>query len=125
MDGKPIRFSQLLELHLNNVVKKKFTSCQLTSAVLCELRETLREQVSNVFAKGKHRLTFEALVWLTDQYFKAVKVNDDKTVEELIVINEYKLDALPYCDIELLHNLFNETKLGPMLEEEYRRRNLT
>jgi hypothetical protein len=125
MDGKPIRFSKLLELHLDNVVKKRFTDRQLTSELLHEVQHALREQLVNVFTKSKHQLATESVQWLADQYFKVIRVNGDKQVAELVILNEHSLASLPYHDVTLLRNLFNETKLGPLLEAEYQRRSQT
>lgn len=126
--GKRIRFSELLELHVNNVISRKFTrkdpkdQVELTPDLMREIRDAILEAIGNVFAKSNHKLTPEAVSWLSNKFFKAVQINSNQTMSDLVVINEYKLSQLPYHDVELLRNLFNETALEEELEEEYRRR---
>lgn len=124
-DFKPVRFHQLLEQQLNAILKKRFLNEALTPPKLREIREAFREQISGVFEKSTRRLSPKATTWLTDQYFKAVKVNDDQLMTDMVVLNEYKLSELEFNDIQLLRNLFNETIMGPELEAEYRRRNVS
>lgn len=124
MQGNHIRFAQLLELHVTNVITKKFVNEQLTPLLMRQIREAIRAAIENVFVKSKHNLSNAALTWLTDQYFKAIKLNGEMTMSDQVVIHEYKLSQLPYHDIELLRNLFNETAMAPELEKEYRTRSL-
>jgi len=117
-----VRFSQLLTIHVNNVVQKKFVNEQLNDAMLRSLRDTIKGTINEVFRRSNHNLEEKSLVWLTDQFFKRVKVNDDQSVNDMVVIHEYKLSQLPYHDVELLRNLFNNTELSVELEEEYKQR---
>lgn len=118
---KRIRFAELLELHISNIIKKRFVNEQLTPVLMRQIRETIREQITTVFDRGNHKLEVKSITWLTDQYFKAVKLNSE-LMEELIILNEYKLTELPYHDIQLLRNLFTNTRLSAALDEEYVRR---
>lgn len=119
---KRIRFHQLLEVKLNTALKP-FLFKELTPPTLRQIRETLREQIDGVFSKSKFKLSDRATTWLTDQYFKAIKINDDQQMTDMVVLNEYKLSELDFNDIQLLRNLFLETKMGPELDAEFRRRN--
>ena len=129
MEGH-IRFAELLELHITNQINKKFTEVALTPDVLHQMRDVVREQVFAVFKKSSHKLTDDSLNWLVNEVFKHIQIAgkdaDGQPVKqhiyELVVFNEYKLDPLPYDDIQLLRNLFNQAPYGQLLEEEYRRR---
>lgn len=120
-ENKRIRFHQLLELQLNNSLKK-FLHEQLTPVVMRSIREEIRATIDGVFSKSKHRLSPDATTWLTDQYFKGIRLNDDQLMSDQVVINEYKLTELEFNDIQLLRNLFNETVMGPELDAELKRR---
>ncbi len=123
--GKPIRFAQLLELHLNNQVNKKFSDAVVNNETLHEMRALIKEQVNGIFKKSSHAVTQPGLDWLSNQLFKHVSLvtsEGKKLISELVIFNEYNLTSLPYSDIQLLRNLFNETQMGPELEEEYRKR---
>lgn len=124
--AKPtIRFAELLRLHINNKVNKKFISKDLTPDLLREIRDCVRETVSDIFKQSSHKLSVESMNWLSNQYFKSFRVNNDQLMSDLVVINEYKLADLPYHDIELMRNLFNETAQFGELDEEYRRRSVS
>ena len=122
MEGKSVRFATLLEQHINKVVKKLYLNEQATSAVLHSIHATVRREIDNVFLKSNFKLTPESRSWLTDQMFKSISINGEESIGDRVITNEYKLETLPYHDIELLRNLFNETAIGPYLEEEYARR---
>ena len=127
MEGKPIRFAELLELHIINQVNKKFAGQkrQLDNAALHEIRDLVKEQVYGIFRKSTHTVTDLGLNWLSNQVFKTLQIGTTegkKPINELVIFNEYKLSELPYSDIQLLRNLFNETTMATELEEEYRKR---
>lgn len=119
--GKRIRFHQLLEIKLNAALKP-FVYKALTPPTLKQIRETLRAQIDGIFSKSRFKLSDRATTWLTDQYFKAIQINDDQQMTDMVVLNEYKLSELDFNDIQLLRNLFLETKMGPDLDAELRRR---
>lgn len=128
MEGKrPIRFAQLLELHIITQVNKKFAGSKkaIDNVVLHELRDMVKGQVHGIFKKSSHKVTDLGLDWVSNQLFRNLELSTNegkKPINELVVFNEYKLADLPYSDIQLLHNLFNETAMGPELEDEYKRR---
>jgi hypothetical protein len=125
MEGKQIRFAQLLELHVVNTVSKKFANTTVNNDTLHAMRDAIHEQVVGVFKKSKQQPGEVALRWLSNQLFKNISLNTNdgkKLINELVIFNEYKLSELPYSDLQLLRNLFNETVMGSELEEEYRRR---
>lgn len=123
-DDKRIRFHQLLEIQLNNQLKK-FLHEQLTPALMRSIREEIRSTIDGVFSKSRFRLSANATTWLTDQYFKGIRLNDDQLMSDQVVINEYKLSELEFNDIQLLRNLFNETLMGPELDAEMKRRSVS
>lgn len=125
MEGKHVRFTQLLETHLNKVIKKEFDNRDLDPVTLRSIRERLKEQIGGIFGKmNSHKISEHVVMWLTDQYFKAIKVDDDYDMSEMVFINEYKLADLPYHDIELLRNLYSSSTApwAEELEVEYRGR---
>lgn len=121
-EQKHIRFSQLLEQHLITIIRRDFAGKQLTPQLLRELRDAIKQQLTWVFDRSSHKLSTNALGWITNQFFKAVRINEDTTVNDQIVLNDYNLADLPYDDIELMRNLFDQTKMSALLEEEYQRR---
>ncbi len=121
-DVNQIRFHQLLEIQINNIIKSKFTGSALTPLVMREIREAIKTQLVDVFSKSKFGLSPGALIWLCDQYFKAIKINDTQMMSDTVVINEYKLSELEFNDIKLMRNLFLETRLGSELDKEFQRR---
>ena len=116
------RFAQLLTQHIGNTVSRRYTGTQLTDAALHEMRHTIRTIIDSVFDRSTHKLSETGRAWLTNQLFKRIKVNDDKQVVDLIVINEYNLSQLTYHDVELLSGLFDQTDLAAELNDEYRTR---
>jgi hypothetical protein len=120
-DQQPMRFYRLLELRLADVAQQLIFR-EVTENVLREVRDAIFTEIRDLFAKSNHRLSFEALSWLSDQYFKALKINNDVTVAELIVLNEYKLADMSFSDVQLLHQLYHGTRLGTELDVEYTRR---
>ena len=127
MESKPIRFSQLLELHVVNVVSKKFANATVNEATLHQMRDAVLEQVEGIFKKSKQQPGDLAVRWLANELFKNITLNTNdgkKPIAEMLIFNDYKLSELPYSDLQLLRNLFNETPMGSSLEEEYRRRSV-
>lgn len=118
---KNVRFSILLEASLQTLLEK-FLREALTPALMRQIRDAIKNQIVSTFSKSNQKLSSEAVTWLTDQYFKAIKVNDEKSMSDLVVINEYKLSELDFNDIQLFRNLFLDTTMGPELDAELRRR---
>jgi hypothetical protein len=122
-ENKHIRFAELLELHINTGIKNKFKDVkEIDPVMMREIRDQIRGQINAVFDKSKQKLTDKARSWLTDQFFKNLRVNEDQKMSDLIVLNEFRLDQLTYEDIELLKNLFDQTTLAETLQSEYSRR---
>jgi len=122
---KPIRFSQLLTQHVNNIVQKTFLHEQLTPAVLRAIRDRIHETISAVFERSTHKLSPMSRMWLTNQYFKRIQINGEQSMNDMIVINDHKLEQLPFEDVHLLKNLFDQTELNAELDAEYRKRTLS
>jgi len=121
-ERKQVRFYALLEESLNKSIGK-FCNEALTPGLMRQIREEIKGQITRLFEASSHKLSFNAQTWLTDQYFKNIKVNDDQSMSDLVVINEYTLTELEFDDIKLLHDLFLDTKMGPGLVTELKRRN--
>lgn len=129
MAEKHVRFAELLVLHLNTKIKKSFPQgTSVTPERLREIRDCVRNTCAEVFSKSSHKLSPDAINWVANQFFKSIKVSTtdgDVTVKDLVIINEYKLSELPYHDIQLMRNLFNETEMAQELHEEYKRRGVS
>ena len=121
-DKKRVRFADLLILHINTLIKQKYLYEQMTPTVMRAIRETIREKINMIFNASKYHITPHARCWLSDQLFKSIKFNDDQNMNEQVIIHEYSLSEMPYSDVQMLRNLFNETSLAEVLEEEYTRR---
>lgn len=120
-----IRFARLLELHIVNKISKDFAGKPIDDATLHQMRDEIRNKVHGIFQKSKYNLSGISLNWLSNQLFKNITLGTSegkKRIDELVVFNEYKLAELPYDDLQLLRNLFNQTIYGHELEEEYQRR---
>lgn len=123
---KHVRFAELLRLNLNDKIKKKFADGRLLDdIVLREVRDCVRETITDIFAKSKHPLSEKAINWVANQYFKSIEIGttDGKvSIAEIVVINDYALSDMSFTDIQLMKNLFNETDMSTALNEEYSRR---
>jgi len=117
------RFYQLLEQRFNDILKSEnFFQKELTPALIRNIREAFLSQLNYLFSRSNHKLSQLAQVWLCDQYFKEIKINDTQVMSDLVVINEYTLDELTLTDVTLLNDLFSMTKLGPILKENVEKR---
>jgi hypothetical protein len=130
VERKHIKFTQLLEHHLNESVKKNFDGTQMSPLLMRQIRDLIKEKIARVFTNSNYKLHDSSILWLTNQYFKTVKVKQgDEECEmiELIIINENKLSELPYNDIELMLNLYSgsSSPWAKELEEEYAARSKT
>jgi len=120
-----IKFYKLLEVHLDNVLQKTLKSSEhkeLNPLLMREIRNNLRSSIEQVFNKSKYKISTEAITWLTDQYFKRIKINDSQVMSDQVVINEYKLSELTQTDIQILRDLFVEVDFGQSLEDELKTR---
>jgi hypothetical protein len=123
---KLARFADLLTLHVSNTVKKNFLNESLNSRTLHAIRDCVHKTIADVFNRSSHRLTPEALNWVSNQYFRAIQIGSTEgkqSINDMVVFNDYKLADMPFSDIQLMRNLFNETAMSAELEAEYRRRN--
>lgn len=128
MPDKNIKFYQLLEVSLNDILHKTIKSSEqkeINHVLMREIRVRINESISSVFLKSKYKLSQEAITWLSDQFFKRIKIGKDQTMGDQVVINEYALSELTFDDIQLLRNLFIETQMGLELDDELRKRSLS
>ncbi len=124
MSTTQLRFVEFLNRYIVDTIQRKFEQQQLNPATMREIRSTIRTVIDGVFTKSdNYKLTETARAWLTNQYFRRLQVNDNQTMDDLIVINEYKLAQLSYSDIALLRDLYDQTDLADELNAEHRSRN--
>jgi len=115
-----LRFVEFLNRYIVDTIQRKFEQQQLNPATMREIRSTIRTVIDGVFTKSDNcKLTETARAWLTNQYFRRLQVNDSQTMDDLIVINEYKLAQLSYSDIVLLRDLYDQTDLADELNAEH------
>ena len=104
------------------MLQRNFQLKVMTPESMREIRNSIRGLISDVFAKSVHKISDNATTWLTDQYFKSIKLNEDTYMSDQVVINEYTLDELEFKDIELMKNLFKDTSLSDSINIEHKRR---
>ena len=92
--------------------------------LLKEVKEAVGIAVTGVFEKRKLELSQQALSYITSNYFKKCAING-KNVNDLIVANDYTLNEMSYNDIKIMNNVLNDSFLGPALEAEYVKRNVS
>lgn len=123
MSTEVIRFAQLLSQHVHKKIEKKILNKPIAvdETLLRSIRNLILETINDVFSKSTHKLSPTAISWLGNQYLRSIKL-DGKLVDDMIVINDHPLSAMDFADIQLMKNLFNETKFGPELISEYNKR---
>jgi len=116
------RFYVLLHEQLSKNVNKLSLSDTLTPEQMRLIRNTVFGTIEGVFSKAQRPISRQAMTWLTDQYFKSIKINETQLMSDEVVINEYNLAELKNHDIEVLYELFADTKIGIDLSTEQSRR---
>jgi hypothetical protein len=113
------RFYLLLAQRLNDRLKK-FNFDELTPEALTSVRTEIYQTIDELFMKSKqNKLSKKAITWLTNQYFKQTKWSDNGTIiNDLVVVNNFKLSDLSNDDIVLLTSLYSGTLLSTQLEAE-------
>jgi hypothetical protein len=117
-----IRFSELLTQHVN----RKIVRCvkdhpNVDPVLLKNIRDIIQDTVSGIFQKSTHKLSYPAMGWLANQYFRSIKL-DSTPVDDMIVINDYKMSDMTFNDVQLLRNLFDDTRISSQLNAEFKRR---
>lgn len=128
MSDGTIRFSKLLEHRILSDISKKFTGRLMDQVALREIRDCIREHVYGVFEKSTLHLSRESLSWVANQFFRNVSIGTGGTTQkmhEMVVINDHPLEEMPLSDLQTLRSIFNETKMGPLLDEEFSKRGLS
>lgn len=115
---KAQRFYELLEKQLVRVITQKHLGKPMTPPVLQEIKKTVVDTITGIFAKSTQKLSPPAMSWLCNQFFKRIRVSNDQLIDDLVVINEHKLSEMSLGDIELMQSLFDETSFGKELSEE-------
>jgi hypothetical protein len=104
---------------------KKFDLAQLTPEMMKEIRKTIYDGFKNIFQMSSNNVSDPALVWISDQFFKSIKVSDDQLLNDIVVINEYQLKEFSDSDITTLSTLFASAEFGDrIVAERLRRQNL-
>lgn len=119
---KHVRFYELMETKLNAVLKSVKLDGDLTKSTLSTVRNAIYEELNAVINKNKTRLTDEAVWWLTDMYFKSIKINDSMFMSDQVVIHERTMGDLSFNDVILLSDLYNDHSFGTELLAERKRR---
>lgn len=120
-EAKPERVRSIESL-LQNIAST--SDVDLSPDGLKRLRNDMQAAVKSQFPEGLSR---EAIVWLTDRYFKAINVSHatgepDQSMMDLVVLNEYDLNDLTIDDVKTLYDVFSTTLLGQELATNLKKR---
>lgn len=120
-EAKPERVRSIESL-LQNIASS--SDVDLSPDGLKRLRNDMQAAVKSQFPEGLSR---EAVVWLTDRYFKAINVSHatgepDQSMMDLVVLNEYDLNDLTIDDVKTLYDVFSTTLLGQELATNLKKR---
>lgn len=122
MQGQ-VRFWRLIDARVSAAIHGRFGDEPVTVRLIHDVHKVVRGVVDDVFDKStKARLGNPARSWLTDQLYKSRVLSDGTRLGDHVFTNEYKLADMPYDEVRLLTDLFNETLVGPELQAELSRR---
>lgn len=124
MTKEDVEFNQLLEDRLTEKLAS-FLSKSLTSDIVRQIRNSFKHVINTTCSEYKLNLSEEAVVWVTDQYFKSIKINDNLLMNEQVVINEYQLTELDLGDIVLLYSNFGGSSFGDEITKEFNKRTMS
>lgn len=116
-----MRFYELLEKKVNEVTQGYMFDV-LNPDTMRNIRNSIITLIDTTFSKSSNNISHQAKVWLADQYFKNIRINESILMSDQVVINEYRLQDMPERDINLLHALFKQSFLGDQLIDEHKRR---
>lgn len=120
---EPRRFVDLLGHRIEDLINRNHKSDALSPEAMRSIKDTVRDAVDSVFLKSdRFSLSTNARSWLTEQYFKRIRINEDQCISDVVVLHEHTLSQLTRDDVELLRTLFNGTALGQQLADELRHR---
>ena len=126
MPSKLPRFFALFEMKIVDIVNS-FMLDAMDDAMLHTMRAKILKFTKRIMMTGSNHISPEGAEWLTNQYFKVVKVKaadgHEYTINERVIFNDYSLSELPEHDVRLMNNLFcDSTVVGSVLDKEMTRR---
>lgn len=82
------------------------------------LRSEIMHEITTALFNAGLFVTKTGRTWLTDQHFKAIKVNDS-LITDLVIMNEFTLDDLDAHDIAILRRIYlgSGSKIERLLNE--------
>lgn len=90
--------------------------------VLREIRDVTREVIDAALLTHKVTLSENSRQWVSNQYFRSIRLTSEHTINELVYINDHELKSLPTKDITTMLALFQSTVFGNELKIERTRR---
>lgn len=117
------RFAEMIDIVLTKIIGAYVGWEGNARDFLQEVRHVIFERLNEIFARCNFRLSERSVRWLSDEYFKRVKLNGAQQVGELIILSdEVDVKTIPGSDLEIMTNLFDETDFADVLVKEKRRR---
>jgi len=120
-----LKFYSLLEDRISKILVTEFSIkklSDLTPETLRSIRDRIKQEITTLFENTNQDLSSPARIWLTDQFFKSIRISDSQMISDLVVIHEYELSDLTNSDISVLKNILFETKLFDKLKVEHDKR---
>lgn len=100
----------------------EFLNEAITPPVLHKIHNVVRQTLDEILeADGRYRLGSIARSWITDQCFKAIKINSEQ-VRDMIVTNDYTLLEIETIEISTMYDFLYDTIMADDLEKELKRR---
>jgi len=119
-----MRFADQLEAYIVKSIQTSFVFEEYTTETLHRIKALITEKINNIFSRSKYQLSNDSITWLAGEFFRRLTINGE-LVEKLIIMNEIDMTTLPFSDIMLMKDLFNQTGFGPKLLDEYSRRTVS
>lgn len=118
-------FSNLTETIEKSINMKmlEFSGNSLTIDVLKKIRDSVRQIVECTIANYQINLSKSAIILIANYFFKQIKINDITTINEHILINDYKISELSKQDLKLISNIFFDLEICDEINKELLRRN--
>lgn len=115
---EPITFHDSLQHAVISTVRERFIFSEFSPATLKSMRESIKECVRTHVESRSLLLGEAAVTWLTDQFFKRLRVNAEQLIADLVVINEWSVRELAGNDIITLSDLLRGSPLEKEIERQ-------
>lgn len=121
MENK-VTFYDLLETQVLQLLSN-YLHEEINYSNMHRLRSDISKIINNVYMNSNVKpISHSAVLWLTDELFKSIKINDTTQMGEVYLMNSYTTEDLDLYDIMTLKKHLANTKLESVLESELARR---